>query len=338
MSKKSILIIRCGALGDLVCSTSIIEAVRLSFGEQTIIDFVSNPGTNKLFENDYRINKKISIKYKKIPLFFSKQKREIINYSKTYPYDFVFNLENSKYFNDLVKNINTKKTINISNVKIPNDIQHMVEKMKYPFKFIVNDEIFNKSFPKLIGSDSKDIDKKYNLPTKYLIISPSNSHQKRSIFNYRAWTNENWKQLINILSNKIQTVVIGNKNEDEFFDKLKPYPINVIDLVAKTSLPDLITIIKNAQGLIATDTGTAHIASATNTEVFALIGPTPAYETGPYQTPFNKVHIISSNLDCSPCYKTNVMKNCKDNICMKSITVKKVLNTLIEANIIEKDN
>ena len=70
------------------------------------------------------------------------------------------------------------------------------------------------------------------------------------------------------------------------------------------------------------------MASAVNTEVYTLIGPTPAHQTGPFKTPHNKVHIISANLECSPCYRTEVMKNCKDNICMKEISVEQVLNSI----------
>ena len=169
------------------------------------------------------------------------------------------------------------------------------------------------------------------MPEKFIIISPSNSHQKRNIINYRAWENDSWKELIEMLKNHIPVVIIGNKGEEDFFDKLKPYPNKVIDLVGKTSLIDLIGIIESARALVATDTGTAHIASAVNTEVFALIGPTPAYETGPYQSPNNRVHIISSNQDCSPCYKTQTMKDCKNNICMKEISSKKVYETITSA-------
>ena len=113
-----------------------------------------------------------------------------------------------------------------------------------------------------------------------------------------------------------------------------PYPTNVLDLVGKTSLPDLIGVINASNALVATDTGTAHMASAVNTEVFALIGPTPKEVTGPYKSPFNKVHIISKNLNCSPCYKTEVMKNCKDNICMKQISVEDVYLKILESNVI----
>jgi len=57
---KKILIIRCGALGDLVYATSVIDALKYEYGEDTIIDFVSTPGSGTLFDLDYRINKVFS--------------------------------------------------------------------------------------------------------------------------------------------------------------------------------------------------------------------------------------------------------------------------------------
>jgi ADP-heptose:LPS heptosyltransferase len=325
-----VLIIRCGALGDLVYATSVIDAMKKQFGEDTIIDFVSTPGTAKLFEKDDRVNQVFPLKHKKIPILLSSQKKEIIKYSKKNPYDILINFEYGKQFKSLINAIVAKRKVgaNLEYEDIPAYITHAVDTTKYMFKSIVSSEVFEESFPRLIGTNFEEIKSKFNLPEKYLIISPSNSHQKRNILNYRAWENDSWKKLIEKLYGEIDVVIIGNKGEDEFFDKLKPYPNGVIDLVGRTSLVDLIGVINGATGLIATDTGTAHIASAVNTEVFALIGPTPANVTGPYQSPFNKVHIISSNKDCSPCYKTDVMKECRDNICMKDISVDMVHNSV----------
>ena len=39
----------------------------------------------------------------------------------------------------------------------------------------------------------------------------------------------------------------------------------------------------------------------------------------PYKTINNSVKIASLNLECSPCYDTEVIKNCKKNICMESL-------------------
>lgn len=331
-----VLIIRCGALGDLVYATSVIDALILEFGDDTKIDFVCTPGTAKLFEKDYRVNNIYPLKHKKIPIFLSKDKKNIIKNSKYETYDLLINFEYGKQFKSLIDAINAKKKVGaqINDITINEKNAHMVDITKSIFKSIVSKDVYEKSFPRLIGTDKDECKQKYNLNDKYIIISPSNSHQKKNRLNYRAWENENWKELINKLSDDVQIVVIGNKNEDEFFEKIKPFPHAVIDLVAKTSLSDLIGVIDGATALVATDTGTAHIASAVNTEVFALIGPTPANETGPYQSPFNKVHIISANLECSPCYKTEVMKNCKENVCMKQISVEQVYDSIKSANLL----
>ncbi|RLA77349.1 MAG: glycosyltransferase family 9 protein [Epsilonproteobacteria bacterium] len=331
MSIKSILVIRCGALGDLVYATSVIDALKLEYGENTIIDFVCTPGTSTLFKADKRVSRVFPLKHKKIPILLSSQKKEIIKHSQQNSYDILINFEYGKQFISLVNAVEARNKINAVNVKIPKEMTHVVDITKLVFKSLVSEEVYNKSFPKLIGTAKEEILQKYNLNEKYLIISPSNSHQERNILNYRAWENDSWKELIQKLSQEIQIVIVGNKGEEEFFNKLTPYPKNTIDLVGKTSLIDLIGIIDMASGLVATDTGTAHIASAVNTEVFALIGPTPANVTGPYQSPTNKVHIISANLECSPCYKTEVMRRCTDNICMKQITTQMVYNRIKSA-------
>ena len=332
--KIRVIIIRCGALGDLVYATSVIDALKFQFGDETIIDFICTPGSGTLFNADNRVNHVYPLKHKKIPIWLSSQKKDIIKSSKENQYDILINFEYGKQFKSLVNAIDAKQKIDAPDILIPSNIEHMVDMTKYIFKSIVSDEVFKKSFPKIIGTLKDEVKFKYNLSDKYIIISPSNSHQKRNIINYRAWENENWKELIEKLSRDIQVVIVGNKGEDQFFDKLKPYPKAVIDLVGKTSLVDLIGVIDGANGLAATDTGTAHMASAVDTEVFALIGPTPASQTGPYQSPTNKVHIISANLDCSPCYKTDVMWNCKDNICMKQISVDMVYNSIKSANLL----
>lgn len=325
-----VLIIRCGALGDLVYATSVIDALKFQFGDDTVIDFVCTPGSGTLFNSDKRVNKVFPLKHKKVPLILSAAKRKIVNQSKKNQYDILINFEYGKQFKSLVEAVVARKKVGplVEKVDLPNDLRHMVDITKYIFKNLVSSEVYEKSFPKLVGTSKNIVKEKYKLPDEYIIISPSNSHQKRNILNYRAWENDSWKDLINRLNKTTNVVIIGNKGEDEFFEKLLPYPQGVIDLVGKTPLTDLIGVIDNAKALIATDTGTAHMASAVNTEVFALIGPTPADVTGPYQSPFNKVHIISANLDCSPCYKTDVMKNCTDNICMKNISVDMVFDRI----------
>jgi len=333
---KRVLIIRCGALGDLVYATSVIDALKLEYGEGTLIDFVCTPGSGTLFKDDARVNHVFDLKHKKVPLFLSAQKKAIVKSSKKNPYDLLINFEYGKQFVSLLESIDAKRKIGayFEKINLPSNITHMVDVTKYLIKSIISEKVYNKSFPRVIGTSVEDVSKKYALAKEYIIISPSNSHQKKNRLNHRAWQNSAWVKLIEKLSQEMQVVIVGNRGEDAFFEKLKPYPKNVLDLVAKTSLSDLIGVIEGAKALVATDTGTAHLASALNTEVFALIGPTPAEITGPYQSPYNRVHIISSHQKCAPCYKTEVMKACQDNICMKEISTDMVYNSLKSAKLL----
>jgi lipopolysaccharide heptosyltransferase II len=75
---------------------------------------------------------------------------------------------------------------------------------------------------------------------------------------------------------------------------------------------------------ITADTGPLHIANALGTKrIIALFGPTDPKITGPY--PGDNVVILQKDLGCKiPCYKLD----CKDNRCMKAISVEDVIEAI----------
>ena len=72
---KRVLIVRCGALGDLVYSTSVIDALKLEFGEDVVIDYVSTPAASKTFEYDKRVNIIFPLNIKKSQYFLVLKKK-----------------------------------------------------------------------------------------------------------------------------------------------------------------------------------------------------------------------------------------------------------------------
>ncbi len=330
-----VLIVRCGALGDLVYSTSVIDALRYEYGDDIVIDFVTTPSSAKLFDNDSRVNRVFYLKHKKIPIIFSSQKREIISHSKKIPYDILINFEMGEQFKSLIENIKADRKVGwfCEDIKITKT--HMVDICKEFYGSVVSDKNLDISYPRLIGSDFEPIRERFDL-NDYVVFSPSNSHNKKKRINYRAWPHHRWRELMELVPKNQKIVLVGSPSEAEFFEPLKPYNQNIIDLVGKLSVADLVSVIENSRALVVTDTGTAHIASAVSTPVFCLIGPTPPEQTGPYKTPRNKVEIIRLGLECSPCYKTDTMKNCSDNICMKNISAQMVMDRLEENNIIQE--
>lgn len=326
----SILIIRSGALGDTVYATVVLDALKKEFGDDVKIDWIGTPLTRSLFKYDSRVHSVITLKHRKLPVIINLEKRRIIAHSKKEPYDLLLNLELGTQFNDLAKAVHAriKHGFPFTRPTITDHAIHMVELIRFIYKDLLHKKEALDAYPKLIGEPFEPVKAKYSLPSEYLVIAPSNSHTNRDKINYRAWPVENWKTLIHTLAPDKALVLIGNRGEEAYFKSLEPYPENVIDLNGKTNLTELITIISQAKALITTDTGPAHIASATSTPVHCLIGPTDANSTGPYKTPYNEVHIISKELACSPCYNLPRRDQCLDNICMKQITVEDVLHSL----------
>lgn len=325
---KRALVLRCGALGDLVYATSVIDALRAQYGDITI-DFITTPGTGKLFENDPRVHQTFPLKHKKLPIWLSPQKRDIIRYSKEHPYDLLISLEFGKQFKSLINAIHaTHKTGMgiLESTEIPTI--NRGEATKYYYQDVIDPSVLLKAKPILFGKSFEELTAKVSLPEHYIVIAPSNSHNQKKGLNYRAWPFEHWKVLIQSLTANTAIVIVGARGEEAFFDQIKPYPENVIDLVGQLSISELITTVQYADALICTDSATGHIGAAVDTPTFVLMGPNNPITDSPYKSDTNSVHPISLQLPCSPCYKTQMMKQCQENICMSQITPTKVLKKL----------
>ena len=326
-----VLVIRAGALGDTAYASSIIEPLRHQYGNDVIIDWVAKSGIGKLFAQDSRIRRVFELKSRRSPLLFNKGKREIITQSFREPYDLVINLELGSIFDTTLRLTQAKQKIGspYQHFKEPAET-HAVENLHIIYRQFLNQDVMQYAYPKLQGVDPAKVKEKFQLNERYLVLVPSNSHFKAAPeSNYRAWPIAHWKELIKTLcQSELQVVIIGGRNEADYFKLLDPLPENICNLVGKTNFPELIGLISGAKAVISTDTGPAHIAGAVNTPVYAIIGPTNFKRTGPYATPDNEIHILSANLPCSPCYHTQRFKDCPKNQCMYEVTPAQVIEAL----------
>ncbi len=64
-----------------------------------------------------------------------------------------------------------------------------------------------------------------------------------------------WKELISQLPPDLPIIIIGGTGEEAFFKSIGPYPDQIINLVGKTSISEMIAIISQAKALVVTDTG-----------------------------------------------------------------------------------
>ena len=125
----------------------------------------------------------------------------------------------------------------------------------------------------------------------------------------KNWYYEGYLDLIRqILSGyNLKVVLVGDRTQQALSAKLIQ-TINspdLLDLVGKTTLPELIALLKAAAAGVGPDSGPGHLAAAVGTPFVTLFGPTFAQRTAPYGC---ENLVVTASMDCAPCYR----KSCPD--------------------------
>ena len=118
----------------------------------------------------------------------------------------------------------------------------------------------------------------------------------------------------------MNVLLLGDKNAASISAEISAAlpKLKVIDLCGKTTLLDLIEILRQVKIFITPDTAALHLAQALSVAAVALFGPTNP-EGHIVKSPNLKV--IEKNLSCSHCYRSK----CSKHDCMRDILPSEVL-------------
>ncbi len=90
-------------------------------------------------------------------------------------------------------------------------------------------------------------------------------------------------------------------------------PANVENLCGKTTLAELITVLRASDALLTNDTGTMHLATLLGVPAVAIFGSTEPALTGPLGSGHT---VVRHHVECSPCF----LRECPiDFRCMKEV-------------------
>jgi lipopolysaccharide heptosyltransferase II len=91
-----------------------------------------------------------------------------------------------------------------------------------------------------------------------------------------------------------------------------------VNLVGRTSIPELVALLAASDLLITGDSGPMHIACAVRTPVVALHGPTDPDLSGPTDP---DAVVLRRQLWCAPCYDASATAECRfgNPVCMKEL-------------------
>ena len=151
----------------------------------------------------------------------------------------------------------------------------------------------------------------------------------------RKWPTERYVDLARRLLERFADVSIGMTGAPDEAEAIRLVAAQVgsprcFSFAGKTTLPQLLVLYTLSELLITNDSGPAHFASMTPITVITLFGPeTPLL----FRALTPRAIPIWMQLPCSPCVNAynNRQSPCRDNICMKSISVEHVFTIACQA-------
>jgi ADP-heptose:LPS heptosyltransferase len=166
---------------------------------------------------------------------------------------------------------------------------------------------------------------------RLILLNPNAS----DLLPLRKWPPDRYVELARRLLGKFPEICIaltGAPDEAEAIGRVGEEigSPRCFSLAGKTTLPQLLVLYSLSELLITNDSGPAHFASMTPITVITLFGPeTPLL----FRALTPRAIPIWMQLPCSPCVNAynNRQSSCRDNICMKSITVDHVFNVACKA-------
>lgn len=145
-----------------------------------------------------------------------------------------------------------------------------------------------------------------------------------------SWDTKRWPlkcfaKLSDMLAAKdIRIVVTASESETKLAKDFEGMTRSkFINAAGKTNITQLAALIKRCKVFITSDSAPMHIASSMGTNFIALFGPTEAKR---HFEPTDKGIVIQKEVNCGPCYKPK----CKKHTCMEKITVDEIFKLVMD--------
>ncbi len=329
MSVDKILIIRLSSIGDVLLTTPVIKMLRDNYPQAQISYLVEDKAKDMVSHNPYLnqvfvFNKS---KFKRIRqnegfLAAFRFILPLIKRIKSENFDLVLDLHSvfrSSLFSFLAntpRRIGFKKQL--SSIVYTDRLtvepgEHVVDEyLKALIPLEIDPVVEEKDFS--IATREKDSDYVDRLlrklgvdcSKKIIAFNPATSSISKN------WSEEKFAELGDQLNAKydLQLLILGSAADqtkvEKIINKMKSRAFN---LCGKTSLKELVEVIKRLDLLITGDTGPMHMAMAVKTPIIALFGPTSPNRFGPYQG--NHLVIKSPNDDINRIGVETVINNTK---------------------------
>jgi heptosyltransferase-2 len=337
----SILIIKTGAMGDVLRTTTLIEPLRRHY-PGAHITWVTDVSAVPLLKHNPKIQRLLTLN----------AETEAILANETF--DLLLNFEKDPLPLALAGKVPARMHRGFAPT-LWNTPTIFNEASAYALVLGVSDElkfrVNKKTYPQIIAEMAE-------LPYErdpYELYLPENAHRRRaqleekladaprpriglntgcgSVFRTKLWPVERWIELISELRQQAPTatlLLLGGPAEREMNQLILSSTAGLVDTGCDNSLEEFFGVIDACDVVVSSDSLAMHIAIALHKPVVALFGSTSATEIELY----DRGEKVITDFECSPCY----LKQCdKVPTCMQAMTghqvaqaVMRVLHTLQE--------
>ena len=325
---KKILIIKPGAIGDLLHLTPVIRALRKKLQDVQISVLVGNEASASLFKENPNVSETIVFDKRgehrtlgSLLALWRRIRKErydlVINFQRSnlkawflataaFPCRLlVYHKAKDRIIHAVVNHLETVAPLRIS----PTDVELELELFTS-----ADDDTFAAGLlggPEYAGK-------------KIICLNPGASNR------IKCWSTGCFAALADRLMDELgaAVLIIGGGNERDLAESISAGMRNsALDMVGKLTLTQLGAVLKKCEVLVSGDTGPMHLATAVKTPVVALFGAINPDRTGPVGQGHRVIR--HDEVKCVPCNaKTCVNPAYLE--CMEKITVDEVFSAVVE--------
>lgn len=290
---KKILVIKSGAIGDVLMTTPFVRTLRKQF-PKSIIHYLTSKESSKVLEGNLNLSSVISVDSKCFTSFNIVHKLHLFNKIRNEKYDCCFILDKSWLANTFI--FLTKVPIrvgfdrygegfsnnmNVSYDEIKHEIYYYLD---LAYLFGAEKEEENSLDLYLRKEDIKfaeDFLTKNKIKDVVGIAPGGGKNPGIGIDNARIWSEEKFINLVTLLGDH-KIILFGGPNDVDLCNRLvNRSQSNIINLSGKTTIKETAALMQKCSCVITNDAGPMHIASSVNDRVVSIFGPTHPLRKAP---------------------------------------------------------
>jgi lipopolysaccharide heptosyltransferase II len=320
---RNILIIKPGAIGDLLQMTPVIRALKLMMPEARITILVASTVSVDLFR--YNDDVSACIVYDKrgehqtLPMFWQLWRRIRVGC-----FDLVLNYQRSNLKAWLLAAATFPSRVLVYH-KPKNRVVHAVmNHLETVAPLGIDPAAADHRLKLIVGAEADayadELFRSHGFADqKVIALNPGANHP------VNRWDPLNFARLADRLPAEFgaKVIIIGGKEDIALAEEIGRSAVSSpVSLAGRTSLLELGAILKRCSLLVTGDTGPMHMATAVNTRVIALFGAADPARTGPVGEGHRVMQ--AEGVDCLPCRSRRCARSPYLE-CMEKITVDAVV-------------